>query len=262
MTFKPLDELRALRDLRDISSTGKIVLMALILRADEQGLCWPSFETLGADAGMDPRSVKRVIKKLAAAGHVSAMPRRADGRTTSNLYRVHLVHTGVTHDPTGVTHDHSVLSDTPSPPGVTHDHPRGDPRSQDLPNELPIGTAHGREALVLAHSAPSLSPKKARKAKTSVPGSDACSEDLAAWCIRWEIPSPSESGEVAKMLDHFRANAKPMGDWAAVWRNWQRRAPEFASKAGARIVQPGPPDGVTPGWKLRQEARRRAEGEQ
>lgn len=42
--------------------------------------------------------------------------------------------------------------------------------------------------------------------------------------------SSSENSEFEKFRDHFRANGKRMKDWEAAWRNWKRRAPEFAAR--------------------------------
>lgn len=37
--------------------------------------------------------------------------------------------------------------------------------------------------------------------------------------------------ETQKFIDHFTANGKPMKDWTAAWRNWIRRASEFAPRS-------------------------------
>ena len=142
MTFRALDELRAVRDLRDVPSTVKIVLVALILRADERGQCFPSFETLSADAGLSVRCTKTTVAKLASAGHVSAERRSVEGRTIANLYVVHVVHTGVIDvhpgvnevPPAGGVHDVHEGGDPGAPPGV-HDVHTICP--QELPRELP-----------------------------------------------------------------------------------------------------------------------------
>jgi hypothetical protein len=70
--------------------------------------------------------------------------------------------------------------------------------------------------------------KAARRAKSYVPASDAPTADVDAWCQMNGIPSPSKSLEASKMLDHFRAAGEAKADWGATWRNWERRAPQFA----------------------------------
>lgn len=54
------------------------------------------------------------------------------------------------------------------------------------------------------------------------------------WCRERGIPEPR--GEVAKMLDHFAAQGGSKGakaDWGATWRNWERRAAEYAGTSNA-----------------------------
>jgi hypothetical protein len=40
--------------------------------------------------------------------------------------------------------------------------------------------------------------------------------------------------EFSKFADHFRGKGKAMVDWLATWRNWIRRAPEFAPRESYR----------------------------
>ena len=46
--------------------------------------------------------------------------------------------------------------------------------------------------------------------------------------IRRELPNLDLAREHAKFVDHFTANGKPLKDWDAAWRNWMRRATEYA----------------------------------
>lgn len=50
--------------------------------------------------------------------------------------------------------------------------------------------------------------------------------------IRAELPNVDLAGEHRKFSDHFTANGKPMKDWDAAWRNWMRRAPQYAPRPG------------------------------
>ena len=43
-----------------------------------------------------------------------------------------------------------------------------------------------------------------------------------------QLPGVDFRLEHAKFCDHFAANGKPMKDWDAAWRNWMRRATQFA----------------------------------
>jgi hypothetical protein len=50
--------------------------------------------------------------------------------------------------------------------------------------------------------------------------------------IRAELPNVDLSTEHRKFSDHFAASGKPMKDWDAAWRNWMRRAPQYAPRPG------------------------------
>ena len=93
--------------------------------------------------------------------------------------------------------------------------------------------------------------RNGKPAKSFVPTSVATSAAVDAWCLANGVPLPSEKREVAKMLDHFRAKGEARSDWAATWRNWERRAPEFASNGSRRApwddgIQKAPPE---PEWR-------------
>lgn len=91
--------------------------------------------------------------------------------------------------------------------------------------------------------------KRAKSDKTRVPPSEATDDEVRAWCERWKIPHGHV--EVSRMLDHFRSKGEPRADWGATWRNWEKRAREFAVKANGhstRILQKAPPGGSL--WKV------------
>lgn len=54
----------------DISSTQKLVLLALADWANDDGLCWPSIDRLAQKTGMAGRSVQRIIRDLEQTGLV------------------------------------------------------------------------------------------------------------------------------------------------------------------------------------------------
>lgn len=54
----------------DISSTQKLVMLALADWANDDGLCWPSIDRLAQKTGMAGRSVQRIIRDLEQVGLV------------------------------------------------------------------------------------------------------------------------------------------------------------------------------------------------
>ena len=68
------------------SSTAKAVLLALAYYADEEGVCWPSQETLARDTEFTSRAVRTAIGKLQELGLISSEKRhRRDGSRASDM---------------------------------------------------------------------------------------------------------------------------------------------------------------------------------
>jgi len=76
------------RHLLGVQPVDLKVYMALALYVDwDTGECWPSRQTLAADAGVSLSTVKRSLKALVAYGAVLVHPRKDPaGDATSNLY--------------------------------------------------------------------------------------------------------------------------------------------------------------------------------
>lgn len=117
-------------------------------------------------------------------------------------------------------------------------------------------------ALVAGHLSLTAPPKPeakraSAKPNTRVPATGVAPEQLAAWCERWAIDA--KDPEFVRFLDHFRGTGVTHADWGATWRNWQRRASEFAARGGgngfasarSRQVQQG--DFLNPAWKRAEE---------
>jgi hypothetical protein len=177
MTFRALDTMRAIRELRDASAPQKAVLYALALRADDEGACWPSYGTIARDAGLSARATKENVAALQTAGHITVTKRQVAGRLEpdSNLYVVHVLHQVVQEEHQVVRQVHDVVQDVhdrgaPAAPGVVRQvHEGSAPGALYLPNELPIGTAQGTDALVLTPEGPAPAAKKSSKAPKQEP---------------------------------------------------------------------------------------------
>ena len=55
---------------QDISGTDKLVLLALADWANDQGLCWPSLDTLAGKSSLNVRTVSNAIKRLEQGGFI------------------------------------------------------------------------------------------------------------------------------------------------------------------------------------------------
>ena len=72
------------------ASTHKVgaraVFLALIVRTDDNGLCWPGMETLAFDVGLSVSATRRNVARLVATGLVAVEV--GGGRGHTNLYRL------------------------------------------------------------------------------------------------------------------------------------------------------------------------------
>ena len=72
-----------------LSFAEKLVLVKLADMANDEGVCWPSTATIGAQCGLDRRSVRRIFARLEAAGHLHRRARfNEKGLNTSNWLTV------------------------------------------------------------------------------------------------------------------------------------------------------------------------------
>jgi DNA-binding Lrp family transcriptional regulator len=60
----------AVWDREDLSSTQKLVLLALADWANDEGLCWPSINRLAIKASLTSRAVQKTIRSLEDAGFI------------------------------------------------------------------------------------------------------------------------------------------------------------------------------------------------
>ena len=108
------------------SPTKKLILLLLADRANDDGMCFPSIETIAKDCELGATAVKTNIKTLAKAGFLRIEKRRDGGAWLRNLYHLDLNCSDICHDE-GVGHEASMVDDrghlatppeTPSVPGV------------------------------------------------------------------------------------------------------------------------------------------------
>lgn len=77
---------------REIKQSDKLLLLALAEFADEQSVCWPSYETLAEMIGVNRRSAIRIVENLEEWGHIY-IDQHAVGRSNTNTF---LIVTGLT----------------------------------------------------------------------------------------------------------------------------------------------------------------------
>jgi hypothetical protein len=136
--------------LRDpnISTSAKALYSLLCTYADDDGVCWPSNETLAQALG-SRASVKRWLVELADHGVLVREPRFVEGRQTTSITRLvesssDVRHRGVTDDP---------------PEGRTDDPPEGlagEPQNKTSRNKTSRNTRSSSSSSLRSSSSSSL----------------------------------------------------------------------------------------------------------
>ena len=75
-------------DSAPVSGSDLLLLLALADSANDDGVCWPSQETLSQKTRLNKRHVQRLLKRLADTGILEIVPRFKDSAQSSNSYRI------------------------------------------------------------------------------------------------------------------------------------------------------------------------------
>lgn len=70
------------------SGSDRLVLLALADSANDEGYCWPAYDTIAAKANLGRRYVIQIVGRLEEIGLIVKTHRFKEGDFTSNLYRV------------------------------------------------------------------------------------------------------------------------------------------------------------------------------
>ncbi len=108
----------------DLPSTTKLVLLKLADNANDEGICWPSMNTVAKYTGISRRAVITHIKKLEELGLIEVIRVRQEAANLPNKYRliysplVNDIHQGGERDSLGVVND--VHPNHKSEPSLNH----------------------------------------------------------------------------------------------------------------------------------------------
>ena len=183
-------------------SSKKIVLLKLADQANDDGFCWPSYQTIAEASELSRRTVIRHIQTLEKEGYltISKAYDSANKRNFSNRYQLTLDRGASL---TLVTNETS-SGDTATPPSDTVS-----PKPTNEPTIKPINKDIGAKK------------KKAVASKFVEP----TIEQAQAYFI--ERGHQDAVNESEKWIDHYISNGwkvgkNPMKDWKAAIRNWMR----------------------------------------
>lgn len=93
---------------------ARLCLLALADQANDEGYCWPSYETIAKRVGLNDRHhAMKIVKRLQDLGFVEVQKRFNEDLQTSNMYRVVVY----PHIPGGIpTYTRVVYPGIPKPP--------------------------------------------------------------------------------------------------------------------------------------------------
>jgi Helix-turn-helix domain len=259
--FRPLDHLRAIRA-STLSGHEKAVLVWLTSYADENAIAFPSIDTLAEVSGFSRATVCRALERLRILGWLEVTRK---SRTMANTYRLVIPKSQGETSQAATTQ--AASSQEANTPPETCDVAGGDGRS--IRERLSKSQAETRSVHVSAQltaqgtgesvtlpgdftlKAPKGKKAGRRRTETPVPASYATDSEINRYCALWGIPTPTSDPEAAKFLDYARSVGRLYRDHGAAFRNWKRRAGDFAPRGGAPAkvrngYQEQPPDG--PVW--------------
>ena len=208
--------------IRGVSSSEKLLLIALSNYADENGKCYPSQRRLSEDTCLSDRTIRRLLTALTERGMLSRKERvRPDGSRGSDVITLLFcaeISGGAEMVSGGVRKSFPGGAEMVS--GLTTFEPSLEPSSEPLEAQAPA-------------------PKPDVKAGTRLP--DDWTPTLDCLPSEFGLSADQFANELAKFLDYWRAVPGAKGrklDWDATWRNWLRRAAENQPKPRTANDQP------------------------
>lgn len=185
-----------------LPAISKIVLISLADQANDDGVCWPSIESLVKRTGLSESTVFRHLKVLEDDAHIHREPRLGQ----STIYHVHPVILTPCHSDT-MSERHSPLSHS----------------------DLPLGTVTPTPVTCDSqnHQEPSLSPNRtlSRGATATRLPEGWTPTEIDEDYLRTKRPELTLADVVENFRDYWIAQPGAKGrkqDWAATWRTWVR----------------------------------------
>ena len=180
----------------DISSTHKLVLLALADNANDEGMCWPSMATIVAKTSLSERCVRGVIRELESAGRL------------------------LTHQRNGYTSYYTVTQPLPDP-GTSCPPPAPD---APLPRHVIPGTPAPRAPRIFSESSskPSEEKKPVSPIEKRIPGDFELTDARRIVALEFNLDPPAV---FAKFKAYYLAAPDATGlrkNWDSAWRSWCR----------------------------------------
>jgi hypothetical protein len=198
----------ALDGVPGLNAGQRLTLVSLGEWANDEGVCWPSHDTIAKRVGVGRRQVIRILEQLEAMGVVE----RIERKQYSNKYRVRcdiaMSHPKPKSDVTPVAHVTSVSDVTLATPDVTSRASRCD-------------IAMSPEPLRTTEEPPERPNPVSRQAKkVPIPDEFAMTEATWDWCREQGYVGRLVEQELVKFKLSAEANDRRYANWQSAFRNW------------------------------------------
>jgi len=231
----------------DITTVELVVLLKLADQANDEGVCWPSQARMAKHCRKSREHINRTIRSLVGKGLVSVEHRSG----TSSRYRLHLTCDEMSHPAhdlaekpeaggcddvvtRGVTRNHRGCDDVVTGGVTTSSHRTiNEPSMNRSVNQKREGRASAPPPPRADGSTKKSAGRKKAKGqgKRMVPANWQPAEQLRA-DLAERFPTVAMGDELERFRDYSRANDKRFKDFDAAFRNWIKRAAEFARRDG------------------------------
>lgn len=191
-------------DARDRAIACGLVAAGMYLylegRADKDGRCWPSYQTIAKDTGISRRQVMRIIHDLVTAGLIVIEPRtNPNGSPDTNAFFLPF-------------HPMSPPSAPESPPRDIH---------VTTPSDMNGGVVTLVSPKVVPVNPPSSNSKKSVSRKTRLnPEYRLTVEQYQQAQERHGFTREQIDRELELFVNHWVGNGETKANWDATWRNW------------------------------------------
>ena len=91
MAMKKFEILNKICNNCKLTSKEKLVAYYFVYKSNQNGICYPSVNTIANHCGVSERTIQRATKKLQEPGYLNINKRDINGKQTSNTYKLILV---------------------------------------------------------------------------------------------------------------------------------------------------------------------------
>jgi hypothetical protein len=212
----------------ELPDSEKLALLALADAANDEGICWPSMETLARKCSKSDRTLQRAIKSLSDKGHLSRDERPGHGI----LYRIHPRH-GVTPDTVSPVTGTTPTPDTVSPKPLLNQIPPKAPQAQNASAANDEGDAYWRLPIERKAAEAAVKARRTRRGKRRPAELQATAPPVS------REPEPitpvaAKAREDARSQTMHAALKAIIGEKA--WRDWFAGAAMLHTEPGVSVI--------------------------